>query len=340
MPLVLLQVVWMLFARTEGENLLLAFPDEDIAHVLDRTQRFLLLAALAATVLVIGLRWWRASAPRRRALLPSIAGALTLLMFGALLTNDLVTGERSEVLLWATACSLVLVPLAFLAGLLRSRLARGALADLFRNIGGARPDELRPALARALGDPNLAIGYRQPDASYLDAGGRAVAADPPERSLAHVERDGRPLGAIVYDASLDDDPELVEAVTAAAAIAIDNARLLAETESQLAEIKASRERIVAAGTPSGGGWSATSTTARSSVWSGSRSSCGCSRTASGTTRRRRSSSRPPATSSPTRSPSCASWRAASTRPCSSTACTRRSTRSPRAHRCRPASTTG
>ena len=248
-PLVLLQVIWMMFAELEGDNLLLAFPDEDVAHVLDRAQRSLLIAALAATVVVIAIRWWRASTPRRRALLPSIAGALTLLMFGALLTNDLVTGERSEPLLWVTALSLLTVPIAFLVGQLRSRLARGALADLFRSIGGARPDELRPALARALGDPDLAVAYWRSDTGgYIGPDGAPVVVEAGgERAVARVERDGRPLGALLYDGSLDDDPELVEAVTAAAAIAIDNARLLAETEAQLAEIKASRERIVAAG---------------------------------------------------------------------------------------------
>jgi signal transduction histidine kinase len=247
LPLVVLQVIWMLFEDAEeGTNLLLAFPDEDIAHVIDRSQRGLLLVVLAVTVAVIAVRWWRAPAPRRRALLPSLAGAFTLAMFTALLANDLLSGERSEPLLWITACSLVTVPLAFLAGQLRSRLARGALADLFRSIGGARPEELQPALARALGDPDLQIGYLGADGVYADADGRPVRAGD-GRSLARVERDGRPVAALVYDASIDDDPELVEAVTAAAGIAIDNARLLAEREAQLAEIKASRERIVAAG---------------------------------------------------------------------------------------------
>jgi signal transduction histidine kinase len=52
---------------------------------------------------------------------------------------------------------------------------------------------------------------------------------------------------LVYDASLEDDPELVAAVAAAAAIALDDARLHAESEDRLAELRASRERIVAAG---------------------------------------------------------------------------------------------
>ena len=55
------------------------------------------------------------------------------------------------------------------------------------------------------------------------------------------------MAALVYDASLDDDPEMVEAVRAAAAIALENERLLAESEARLAEVQASRQRIVAAG---------------------------------------------------------------------------------------------
>jgi signal transduction histidine kinase len=52
---------------------------------------------------------------------------------------------------------------------------------------------------------------------------------------------------LIHDASLDDDPELVGAVAAAAGIALDDARLHAESEDRLAELRASRERIVAAG---------------------------------------------------------------------------------------------
>src|SRR4051812_50050025 len=52
---------------------------------------------------------------------------------------------------------------------------------------------------------------------------------------------------LVYDASLEDDPELVGAVAAAAAFALDHARLQAESEDRLAELRASRERLVTAG---------------------------------------------------------------------------------------------
>jgi signal transduction histidine kinase len=55
------------------------------------------------------------------------------------------------------------------------------------------------------------------------------------------------VAALVYDAALDDDPELVDAVCAAAAIALENEALHAESRASLAELRASRERLVAAG---------------------------------------------------------------------------------------------
>jgi signal transduction histidine kinase len=199
---------------------------------------------------VIAVRWWRTSGPRRRLLLPSLAGALALLFFTTLLANDLIAGSRSQTLLWLAACSLVTVPAAFLAGLLRSRLARGGLTDLFRGLGTLRGDELQTALAKSLGDPELTVAYWLPAyETYADASGTAVTLPKPDgdRAIAHVERDGGRIAALVYDASLDNDPELVEAVTAAAGIAIENEHLHAESHARLVELKASRERIVSAG---------------------------------------------------------------------------------------------
>jgi signal transduction histidine kinase len=65
-----------------------------------------------------------------------------------------------------------------------------------------------------------------------------------------IERDGETVAALVYDASLDDDPELVEAVSAAAAI--DNEQLHTESPERLEELKAPRERIVSADDGTGG----------------------------------------------------------------------------------------
>jgi signal transduction histidine kinase len=248
LPLVVLQVTWLLFLDEDG-NLLRAFPDADTAHVVDRVQRGLLACILTATAALVAIRWAKSSAPRRHALLPSLAGALVLALFTVLLANDLVSGTRSEPLLWVTACSLLTVPAAFLAGLLRSRLARGGLTELFVGLA-ARGGDLQTALAKTIGDPSLVVARWQPDlAFYADADGLRLALprNGGDRRVALVEADGQQMAALVYDATLDDDPEMIEAVTAATAIALENDQLQSEAQERLEELRASRERIVAAG---------------------------------------------------------------------------------------------
>ena len=85
-----------------------------------------------------------------------MAGAACLLLFALMLVVQLIGGEKPQVILWIATCSLITVPVAFLAGLLRSRLARAGVADLFRDLRSIGPVELQTALARVLGDPRAA----------------------------------------------------------------------------------------------------------------------------------------------------------------------------------------
>ena len=132
---------------------------------------------------------------------------------------------------------------------LRSRLARAGLAELFRELRTMRGGALQAALARTLGDPALVVAQRLPDGNgYVDGNGDRVALPTDGgRTVAKVERDGREVAVLVYDAAFDEDPELVEAVCAAATIALENEYLHTEAQARLAELQASRQRIVAAG---------------------------------------------------------------------------------------------
>jgi signal transduction histidine kinase len=245
----MMDVVSMLFVEQPG-NVLLAFPSEDLYGVVDTTQRSLLILLGLATCAVIAVRWRASSPPRRRALLPSVAGAACLLMFVWLLVTDLIEGPRSQFMIVLAYSSMLVVPAAFLAGLLRSRLARGGLAQLFSELSGMRGESLQAALGRTLGDPTLVLAQRVANGpGHVDASGRPVLVPPvtPDRSCATIEIGGRQVAAIVYDASVDDDPELVDAVRAAATMALENERLLAESDARLAEVQESRQRIVAAG---------------------------------------------------------------------------------------------
>ena len=74
LPLWILQFVWLLFYEQDG-NLLAVFPNAGIADAVDKSQRSLAGIACVALAVVVALRWRAASRPRRRALLPSVAGS-------------------------------------------------------------------------------------------------------------------------------------------------------------------------------------------------------------------------------------------------------------------------
>ena len=67
------------------------------------------------------------------------------------------------------------------------------------------------------------------------------------RVATYVDDDGRHIAALVHDAALAHQPDLLEAVSAAANVALERERLQAELGARVIELQASRERIVAAG---------------------------------------------------------------------------------------------
>ena len=238
----------LMFAAGDG-NLLMIRPDAEIARTVDTVYRALDLPLAVAVAAVVASRWLRASGPGRRALLPSVAGSAWLLFFMVVLSAGLVGIRLPQAVFWILAFSVLVVPVAFLVGLLRSRLARGGLVELLRGMQAIQPADLRAALARALGDPALMVAYPVSGGpSFVDADHRPVMLPANgDRSTVPVKRDGEVVAVLVYDRSLDDDPELVEAVSGAAAVAMEAQQLHAEAEVRLAEVRASRERVISAG---------------------------------------------------------------------------------------------
>jgi signal transduction histidine kinase len=133
------------------------------------------------------------------------------------------------------------------AGILWSRLRRPEASELVVDLQAQTAATLRERLARALGDPTLEVAYRLGDGRYVDAEGRPVELPrDPDRAVTPVTAGGVEVAALVHDPALLDEPALVESVRATAALVLENERLAAEVRSQLAEVRASRGRIVAA----------------------------------------------------------------------------------------------
>jgi signal transduction histidine kinase len=155
--------------------------------------------------------------------------------------------EPSLLALEATLCAVAGV---LLAGLLSPSWGRAVVTDLVVELGERRSGTLRDELARALGDPTLEVGYWLPSTGgFVDSDGRefAVPGQGSARSVTTIERDGQPVAALVHDPAVLDDPGLRDAVSAAAQLAAANARLQAEVRGQVAELRASRRRLVEAG---------------------------------------------------------------------------------------------
>lgn len=123
-PAVFMQFVWLLFLEERGHLLLqrgfsnafLIWPNAQIADAIENGQRAFFLPATVSLFVVLAWRWLKASPPLRRLLVPVLAGAATMLSFAVLLTTDLISGARSQVVLLVTFIVLATVPLAFLAG--------------------------------------------------------------------------------------------------------------------------------------------------------------------------------------------------------------------------------
>jgi signal transduction histidine kinase len=255
---VVMQVVMLMFMGFENltgcpcpKNLLFVTDDMGLHSAIMGTQRFLGIALALTAAVILVQRWRAASEPARRALAPVLlTGGATTVLLGAMLL-----AEQASTTVWATVSSLervsiALVPLAYLLGLFWARLGRVAVSDLILDLGQMpEPGRLRDALARALRDPSLELAYWVPETeTYVGIDGRRVEPVAEDgRAVALLERRGRPIAALVYDAALADDPALLNAVSTAAGLALENERLLADLRAQLAQLRESRARIVEAG---------------------------------------------------------------------------------------------
>ncbi len=227
-------------------NPLLITDQPELFDVLSRTRLGVVAVLIAILGVVIVRRWTGATRPQRRALtLVYASGGLVLALYAVwsvLGVLGVATGQ--ETLERARVIALATVPFAFLAGLLRSRVVgASAVNELVARLGAGGSD-LQGALADALRDPSLALAYWLPErGEWVDAGGDVVTL-PDATRCTPVERDGRPIAMLLHDPSLAEEPELVQAVGGAAALALENERLTAELRATVSELRASRARIV------------------------------------------------------------------------------------------------
>jgi signal transduction histidine kinase len=235
-------------ALVETRSVLSIATSPRLSDGVDRAQGVLGLAVAAAVVVLVLRRILLLRGATRRAQGPLLAGAaLAAPAAVTVLASLAATGDVPSTLDTVSRGAALLIPAALVTGVVWSRLRRTDATGLVVELQTGGAASLRERLARALGDPTLQVAYRLDDGRYVDAGGRELELPlDASRAVTPLTARGEEIAALVHDPALLDEAALVESVRATAGLVLENERLSAEVRSQLAEVRASRARIVAA----------------------------------------------------------------------------------------------
>jgi signal transduction histidine kinase len=224
----------------------------------------LLMQATVAAAVGIAVSRYRLYAIERLMNRTLVYALLTLLLAGAYAAAALVlgvlAGRGSD---WVIAGATLTVAAIFrpLRAGVQSAVDRRFARDRFQGVrrvqafehevreGRRAPEEIGEVLADALHDPLTTLLFWTPESeSYADAAGELVANLPEDgRARTEIRREGVRTAVLLHDPELLERRALLDGVLSAATLSIEIARLRVEVRLQLAEVNASRARIVEAG---------------------------------------------------------------------------------------------
>ncbi|WP_440069224.1 histidine kinase [Streptosporangium sp. OZ121] len=243
-------------ARIPGNapGLLLITDSLAMEDVMRAGARLTAIVVSAGLVVVLARRWLSARALMRSLLAPAIA---IMLGSGLLSVVGLVFHEDRELrtaFVYVYDLLFAALPLAFLAGMIYFYLGRGAVDRLLRRLRDPKETgEIEDLLARSLRDESLRVAFltgtgpagRHGEHGLVDRHG--VPLDPaPSQAVTPIGGGDHRQAFLVHDPLLCEDPHVLETVAAAAGLALANRSLAAQVAAQLAEVRASRARIVEA----------------------------------------------------------------------------------------------
>jgi signal transduction histidine kinase len=164
---------------------------------------------------------------------------------------------------WVTALATLTVAIAFrpVRGWVQTRVdrrfdrsgyeARRKVQEFENDVreGRRAPEEIGEVLALALRDPGAVLLFWLPEsATFATATGRLVREPPDDgRAQTEIRREGVRTAVLLHDPALLVRRTLLDEILSAATLSVEIARLRVEVRRQLAEVEASRARIVEAG---------------------------------------------------------------------------------------------
>ena len=168
-----------------------------------------------------------------------------LARFNQVAFEDEAAREAARRKLLVAAGKYGIVPIGFMTGQLESRTSEATAGRLVLELGQAgTAAEFERRLRTALRDPTLSFFHWSESAGgYLDCDGKFVVLAEraggagTDRATTVLERQGRPMAALIYSATLLGSPDLVKTVTAAVRLAVENDRLRGQVEAQASEAR-------------------------------------------------------------------------------------------------------
>jgi signal transduction histidine kinase len=211
------------------------------------------LALLLIVAARLTRRWFTSTLPARRV---AFVMPLALLLWCYATVQDSVSfalGWDAGWLQFVPPLAIALIPPSFVGGVLYARGLRSRVADLVI-VARDRVDRglWESSLARTLNDSSLRVfwwdeqlqTYQASDGQPLPDG---ELPNRPGRSTLAIDSDQGRIALIEHDLALSQDSRLLDAVSSALLLSVDNDRLRRRLEKTLQEVRESRLRIVEEG---------------------------------------------------------------------------------------------
>jgi signal transduction histidine kinase len=219
-----------------------------LSETLENTVSFVTAAGLLAVGVVLADKARSPSRLRRRLVVPLLlCASLLAINYAVFVIVSELGVERKLGFAIVAAVATLAIPVVIVAGQVRGRIfAATSLGQLVSSVSDepVTPARIEVLLQEALGDPSLRLALWAPrQGGYVDVHGDPVELRmSAETVVTYVERDGRPLAALVHDSLLDEASGVARGLAATSLLLLEHTHLIEELRASRARLAASQQQ--------------------------------------------------------------------------------------------------
>jgi signal transduction histidine kinase len=232
-------------------NVYASLPSAGIDYVMGTVWRIGGVSLIIVIAIRLTIRWFTSTLPARRA---AFIMPLALIVWAYAFVQEAIgyiSGVPvAEPFQFIPPVAISAIPLSFIAGVFYIRGLRARVADLVI-VARDRVDRAlwETSLASSLRDSSLRVyWWDEPAEVFFTSRGEPLTQGIPPlragRSTLEIESEEGRVALIEHDVALSEDTRLLDAVSSALLLSVDNDRLRQKLERTLQEVRESRLRIV------------------------------------------------------------------------------------------------